>query len=129
MRDAGGCRPRAAGALEEAGPDAPSYLDFPASHWRRLRTSNVQERTNREIKRRPRVAQASPSEASLTRLVGAVMREQDEAWSESRYFSEARMAELYAPEAPTEEREKELRLIAGQATRASLELADAMEAA
>ena len=42
--------PAAAGVLEEAEPDALAYLDFPASHWKRLRTNNVQERTNREIK-------------------------------------------------------------------------------
>lgn len=36
------------------------------------------KRTNREIKRRPRVVQALPSVASLTRLLGAVMCEQDE---------------------------------------------------
>ena len=45
------CCPRVAATPEDAGPDALAYLDFPASHWRRLRTNNVQERTNREIKR------------------------------------------------------------------------------
>ena len=59
------------------------------------RTNNVQERTNREIKRRSRVVQVFPSTGSLVRLAGAVMCEQDEIWQESRYFSEARMNELY----------------------------------
>ena len=90
-----GCCPRAAAILEEAEPDALAYLDFPPSHWKRLRTNNVQERTNREIKRRSRVVQAFPSTASLVRLAGAVMCEQDEVWQESRYFSEAKMGELY----------------------------------
>lgn len=36
-----------------------------------------------------------PSTGSLVRLAGAVMCEQDEIWQESRYFSEARMNELY----------------------------------
>ena len=44
-----GCCPRAAAVLEEAEPDALAYLDFPPAHWKRLRTNNVQERTNREI--------------------------------------------------------------------------------
>ena len=44
-----GCCPRAAAVLEEAEPDALAYLDFPPTHWKRLRTNNVQERTNREI--------------------------------------------------------------------------------
>lgn len=81
--------------LEEAGPDAPAHLDFPPTHWKRLRADNVQERTNREIKRRSRVVQVFPSTGSLVRLAGAVMCEQDEIWQESRYFSEARMNELY----------------------------------
>ena len=78
-----------------AEPDALAYLDFPPAHWKRLSTNNVQERTNREIKRRSRVVQVFPSTASLVRLAGAVMCEQDEVWQESRYFSEARMNELY----------------------------------
>lgn len=90
-----GCCPRAAAILEEAEPDALAYLDFPPTHWKRLRTNNVQERTNREIKRRSRVVQVFPSTGSLVRLAGAVMCEQDEIWQESRYFSEAKMRELY----------------------------------
>lgn len=89
------CCPRAAAVLEEAEPDALAYLDFPPTHWKRLRTNNVQERTNREIKRRSRVVQVFPSAGSLVRLAGAVMCEQDEVWQGPRYFSEARMNELY----------------------------------
>lgn len=95
-----GCCPRAAAVLEEAEPDALAYLDFPPTHWKRLRTNNVQERTNREIKRRSRVVQVFPSTGSLVRLAGAVMCEQDEVWQESRYFSEARMNELTTRGAP-----------------------------
>ena len=104
--------PAAADVLEEAEPDALAYLDFPASHWKRLRTNNVQERTNREIKRRSRVVQVFPSRASLMRLVGAVMADVDESWQQSRYFSEAKMDELWrleearaaaSPAAPTRE--------------------------
>lgn len=83
-----GCCPKAARVLEEAEPDALAYLDFPKSHWKRLRINNVQERTNREIRRRSGVVQVFPSVESLTRLVGAVMCEQDDEWSESRCFSE-----------------------------------------
>lgn len=41
------------------------------------------------------MVQAFPSTASLARLAGAVMCEQDEMWQESRYFSEAKMGGLY----------------------------------
>ena len=75
--------------------DALAYLAFPPSHWKRLRTNNVQERANREIKRRSRVVQVFPSERSLERLVGAVMCELDEQWSESRYFAYGKIQELY----------------------------------
>lgn len=54
----GGCCPKAARVLEGAEPAALAYPDFPKSHWKRLRTNNVRERTNREIKRRSRVVQA-----------------------------------------------------------------------
>lgn len=65
-----GCCLRAAAIFEEAEPDALAYLDFPPTHWKRLRTNNVQERTNREIKRRLRVMQVFPSTGSLVRLAG-----------------------------------------------------------
>lgn len=125
--------PEAARILEEAEPDALAYLDFPASHWKRLRTNNLQERTNREIKRRSRVVQVFPSAASLERLAGAVMCDQDDAWSASRYFSEKAMAELCGEgpvgEPPTEEQAAVFRLVAQRAIDASLELADKLEAA
>lgn len=127
------CCPRAAGVWEEAEADALAYLDFPASHWKRLRTNNLQERTDRETRRRSRVVQVFPSVRSLERLVGAVMCEQDEAWSEARYFSEGKISELYeerrAPEPPTEEQRLEYDKMARKAIEASLELADRMEAA
>lgn len=89
-----GCCPEAARILEEAELDALAYLDFPLGHWKRLRTNNLQERTNREIKRRSRVVQMFPSVASPGRLAGAVMCDRDEEWSRSRYFSERAMSEL-----------------------------------
>lgn len=122
------CCPEAARILEEAEPDALAYLDFPPTHWKRLRTNNLQERTNREIKRRSRVVQVFPSVASLERLADAVMCDQDEAWSRSRYFSERVMSELpdepAAATAATEEQLAAFRLVARRAIEASLELAD-----
>ena len=92
----------------------------------------MQERTNREIKRRSRVVQAFPSVASLERLAGAVMCEQDDLWADSRYFSEARMRELYEAKAPAGEdgrAEAGLLEFARRAIESSLELAGRMEAA
>ena len=79
------------------------------------------------------MVQAFPSEASLTRLVGAALCERDEEWSGSRYFSEEKISELHEdrpkPEPPSEGRGEELRFVAERAIKASLELADRMEAA
>ena len=130
------CCPKAAEILEEAEPGALAYLDFPASHWKRLRTNNVQERANREIKRRSRVVQVFPSAASLELLAGAVMCDMDEEWQQARHSSEKVMGELCdesraarAEEPPTPERVSEWHLVAKRAIDASLELADEMEAA
>lgn len=84
--------PAAAELLEEAEPDALAYLDFPYEHHRRLRTNNVQERANRELKRRSRVVQVFPSRKSLIRMMGAVFSEMDEEWSGRRWFTEGSIA-------------------------------------
>lgn len=62
---AGVCH-KAADLLEEAEADALAHLDFPYAHHRWLRTDNVQERANREPKRRSRVAQSSRQGARLS---------------------------------------------------------------
>ena len=66
--------------LEANVPDGLTVFAFPAAHWRRLRTSNALERLNREIKRRTRVATLFPNEASLLRLVSAILMEISEEW-------------------------------------------------
>lgn len=82
-----GICPKAAELLEDAEPDALAYLDFPWEHHRRLRTNNVQERANRELKRRSRVVQVFPSRKSLIRMMGAVFAEMDEGWAGRRWFT------------------------------------------
>lgn len=73
---------KAAGrVLMEAEDEALAYLSFPKAHWPKIRTNNVQERANREIKRRTRVVQSFPSRESLVRLVTAALIEADEGWS------------------------------------------------
>jgi transposase-like protein len=53
---------------------------------KRLRTTNILERLNREIKRRTRVASLFPNEASLLRLVSAILMETSEEWETGRKY-------------------------------------------
>ena len=125
---------RGAHGVQLVTSDALAHLAFPPSHRKRLRTNNLQERANREIKHRSRVVQVFPSERSLERLVGAVMREQDEQWSASRYFAYDKMQELYderrrkEPEAPGRPA-ADLAEVARKMILASLELAEKVDAA
>ena len=80
--------PKAAEVLEGAEADAPAYLDFPYEHHVGLRTNNVQERANRELKRRSRVVQVLPSRKSLIRMMGAAFSEMDEDWAGRRRFGD-----------------------------------------
>ena len=84
----GGFRPKAAELLEDAEADALAHLDFPYEHHVRLRTNNVQERANRELKRRSRVVRVLPSSKSLIRMMGAVFAEMDEEWAGRRWFKD-----------------------------------------
>ena len=86
--------------LEKAEANVLTYLDFPAEHQRRIRTNNLLERMNREIKCRPRVIQAIPSAESMLRLVGAACAEQDEDRSSKRYISPESMGRPSGPEPP-----------------------------
>lgn len=106
--------PRAAELLEEAAPSALAYLDFPREHRNWIRTNNIQERMNAEIKRRTRVVQVFPSTESLVRLVGAVCCDQDDAWAAASNFIDRRsLARGYEPEAlPPATREDEERVAA-----------------
>ncbi len=79
--------PKLVAWAEEALPEGFTAFELPASHRRRLRTTNLVERLNEEIKRRTRVARLFPNEASCLRLVSAVLMEISEDWqtAEKRY--------------------------------------------
>lgn len=61
-------------------PEGFTVFTFPLSHWRRLRTSNIAERLNREIKRRTRIVGVFPNVASCERLISAVLLEIGDEW-------------------------------------------------
>jgi len=78
--------PQLAAWLEENVPESLTVFEIPAAHRRRLRTSNMLERLNREVKRRTNVASIFPNEASLMRLVTATLVEQNEEWETGRNY-------------------------------------------
>jgi transposase-like protein len=80
--------PKLAVWLEENVPEGLTVFELPPKHRRRLRTNNLLERLNREVKRRTRVATLFPNEDSLLRLATAVLMETDEEWqTEKRYLT------------------------------------------
>ncbi len=78
--------PRLAEWLEQNVPEGLAVFGLPPSHRRRLRTSNMLERLNKELKRRTRVAGLFPNEASARRLVSAVAMEISEDWETGRKY-------------------------------------------
>jgi putative transposase len=91
--------PAAAELLLEAADDVLAFMAFPESHWRRIYSTNVLERLNKEVKRRTRVVEIFPNHAAVIRLVGALLVEADEEWQvQRRYFSQESMRELYEPD-------------------------------
>jgi len=72
--------PKLAAWLETDVPEGLTVFAFPAAQRIRLRTTNVLERLNEEIRRRTRVALLFPNEASLLRLASAVLIEISEEW-------------------------------------------------
>jgi transposase-like protein len=78
--------PALAAWLEENVPEGLAVFGLPASHRRRLRTTNVLERLNRELKRRTRVATLFPNEAALLRLVTGVLVEISDEWETTKRY-------------------------------------------
>jgi putative transposase len=72
--------------MEDNIPEGFAVFQLPASHRRRMRTTNMVERLNKEIKRRTRVATLFPNEASLLRLVSAILMEISEDWETGRTY-------------------------------------------
>ena len=83
--DARGDR-KAANTIERFLPGLLNYTAFPKGHQKRIRTTNVMERINRELKRRTRVVGAFPNEDSLLRLVGAILMDINEEWVTGRRY-------------------------------------------
>lgn len=80
--------PKLAALMDDAEADVLAYKTFPAAHWPKLHSTNPIERLNKEVKRRADVVGIFPNEASITRLVGAILMEQNDEWQlQHRYLT------------------------------------------
>ena len=78
---------RAASTCERYIYDLYNYQVFPEKHWSRIKTTNMLERVNKELKRRSKVVGAFPNEKSLVRLAVTILIDINEEWlTERRYL-------------------------------------------
>ena len=81
--------PKLAALMDTAEVDVLAYMGFPAAHRVKLHSTTPLERLNGEIKRRTELVGIFPNEAAITRLVGAILLEQNDEWAvqRSRYIT------------------------------------------
>lgn len=91
--------PKLAVLMDQAEVDVLAYMSFPAAHRVKLHSTNPLERLNGEIKRRTEVVGIFPNKAAITRLVGAILLEQNDEWAvqRARYMTRETMTEMIEP--------------------------------
>lgn len=85
----------AAKKIEDGINETLTYMEFPYAHWTKLRSNNVLERLNREIRRRTRVVGTFPDGNSALMLVCARLRHvASKAWGTKKYMSMKHLEEM-----------------------------------
>ena len=72
--------PKRAALMDDSEHDVLAYMAFPIQHRTKLHSTNPLERLNKEVKRRANVVGIFPNGASINRLIGAVLLEQNYEW-------------------------------------------------
>jgi putative transposase len=87
--------PRLAELMDDSEHDVLAYMAFPRQHRTKLHSTNPIERLNKEVKRRADVVGIFPNEASIMRLIGAVLFEQNDEWqTQNRYMQVEAFAKI-----------------------------------
>jgi len=93
--------PRLGALMDEAEHDVLAFMGFPRAHWAQIYSTNPLERLNAEIKRRTNVVGIFPNDASIVRLVGAMMLEQNDEWALNRRYMQLEGLQSLSDTAPT----------------------------
>ena len=93
--------PALAQLMDVAEADVLAFMSFPKAHRAQIHSTNPLERLNAEIKRRTNVVGIFPNTGAVTRLVGALLLEQNDEWSLNRRYMQLEGLQTLSDTVPT----------------------------